>query len=73
MAARPLPDKEAALARYLNTRRVPQDLADGRNVAPGQATSLTAKQQKEPHNKRLIDEGVLAPVKKEDGHAQTGH
>lgn len=57
------------MARFTNTRPVPQDLADGRFVAPGDKTDLTVKEQKQPHNRRLIDEGALVPskpIKKED-------
>lgn len=49
------------MTRFVNQRPVPQDLADGSFVPPGETVELTAAQQKEPHNQRLIDEGVLEP------------
>ena len=61
------------MARFENTRRVPQDLADGRNVAPGEAANLTVKEQKEPHNRRLIDEGVLRALQTKAAVAAGGN
>jgi hypothetical protein len=40
----------------------PEDLADGRMVEPGQMTALTSDQAADPHNKRLIDEGIFLLV-----------
>jgi hypothetical protein len=37
----------------------PEDLASGRVISPGESVKLTDDELKEPHNKRLIDEGVL--------------
>jgi hypothetical protein len=36
-----------------------EDLADGSQVAPGEAVSLTQKAAEDPHNARLINEGIL--------------
>lgn len=47
------------MTRFENDRPVPQDLADGKVLAPGETVDLSAEQAKEPHNKRLIDEGAL--------------
>jgi hypothetical protein len=48
----------------------PEDLASGRSVAPGERFHLSADDQKEPANKRLIDEGlILISTKKERGDA----
>lgn len=35
------------------------DLASGRVVAPGETVKLTEDELKEPHNQRLVDEGLL--------------
>lgn len=45
-----------------------EDLSDGRSVAPGDSITLTAEELKDPHNARLIDEGVFIVVEetKED-------
>lgn len=47
-------------------------LASGRPVAPGEQFELKADEQKDPHNKRLIDEGQIVEIKKEStgGDAQ---
>lgn len=47
------------MTRFVNDGPVPQDLADGKVLAPGEKADLSAQQQKEPHNQRLIDEGRL--------------
>jgi hypothetical protein len=39
-----------------------EDLANGRTVEPGGVVSLTGEEQDDPHNKRLIDEGVFIVV-----------
>lgn len=43
-----------------NSRPVPQDLADGKVLAPGDGVELSDDQLNEPHNARLVEEGVLA-------------
>jgi hypothetical protein len=49
-----------------------EDLSDGRTLAPGEVVSLTKEELSDPHNKRLIDEGVLItaeqPKDKEGGN-----
>lgn len=45
--------------RFKNDGPAPQDLADGKVLAPGEVADLSAEQQKEPHNQRLIDDGRL--------------
>lgn len=37
-------------------------LASGRPLAPGERAKVTADELKEPHNKRLLDEGQLLKV-----------
>jgi plastocyanin len=39
-----------------------EDLSDGRTVAPGDSVTLTTEESKDPHNARLIDEGVFIAV-----------
>jgi hypothetical protein len=34
-------------------------LADGRVIVPGESFTLNAEDLKDPHNKRLIDEGQI--------------
>jgi hypothetical protein len=40
----------------------PEDLADGRVLGPGEVTELSDEDLEDPHNQRLIEEGVLIPV-----------
>lgn len=58
---------------YTNVGTHPEDVADGRIVGPGNQVSIDAT---DPHNKRLITDGILIevpkagkadPVKKEAG------
>lgn len=42
-------------------------LADGRVLIPGEPVELDPDQAKEPHNKRLIDEGQLVEQKAKKG------
>lgn len=42
-------------------------LASGRPLRPGQRFKLTDKDAKDPHNKRLIDEGQLLKVPDKKG------
>lgn len=37
----------------------PEDLADGRILAPGEYADLDDEAQKDPHNQRLIEEDIL--------------
>lgn len=37
----------------------PQDLASGRLLEPGETVELTDEEARDPHNKALIDSGVL--------------
>lgn len=46
--------------RYRASSAHPEDLACGQVVAPGEATSRV--NEKDPHDKRLIDEGRLVPL-----------
>lgn len=38
------------------------DLADGRAAVPGETYKLTDDQLAEPHNQRLLDDGLLLEV-----------
>lgn len=38
------------------------DLASGRPVVPGEKFNLSAEEQKDDHNQRLIDSGTIIPV-----------
>lgn len=44
------------------------DLADGRTLEPGQEIDMTEETLADPHNQRLVDDGLLIAVqtKKED-------
>lgn len=39
-----------------------EDLADGRMVGPGETIKLSKEDIEDPHNKRLIDEGLLLEI-----------
>lgn len=41
------------------------DLADGRVLDPGATYKLDSTELEHPHNQRLLDEGLLIPIKKE--------
>jgi hypothetical protein len=36
-----------------------EDLASGQTVGPGETFNLTAEDQQDPHNQRLIDEEII--------------
>jgi len=42
-------------------------LADGRIITPGEPFELSAADQKDPHNARLIEEGKFSEVQTEGG------
>jgi hypothetical protein len=44
----------------------PEDLASGRTVAPGEKVPTGAVDLKDPHDKRLVDEGVLVKAEKKE-------
>lgn len=44
-----------------------EDLASGRTVAPGESFYLSAAEQGDPHNKRLIDEGKVLITASNEG------
>jgi hypothetical protein len=52
------------MTEYRCTSRHSEDLADGRVVAPGEVATLSADQQKDAHNQRLIEEGGLVEIAK---------
>jgi hypothetical protein len=45
---------------YVNARRSPQDIASGLMLAPGEVTDQVDPDN--PHDRGLIDEGVLLPT-----------
>lgn len=47
---------------YRNATTLPQDLTGGRVVAPGERVSLSASDERDAHNARLISEGQLIKV-----------
>jgi hypothetical protein len=49
-------------ARVDSTERV---LSSGQVLVPGEPADLSAEDQKDEHNKRLIDEGQIVEFKKE--------
>jgi hypothetical protein len=56
-------------SKYRYVGRHIDDLADGRTVEPGQTVALDEAAVADPHNARLIDEGLLVdtnPAKKEE-------
>lgn len=48
--------------RHRNISSHVEDLHDGRVVEPGGFAELTVEEEKEPHNARLIEEGLLIPA-----------
>jgi hypothetical protein len=46
----------------------PEDLADGRTIAVDDVVSLSTEEAGHPHNKRLIDDGVLLSL---DGSSES--
>lgn len=49
---------------YKVVSRHDEDLADGRIGHPGEIVQLTAEQEKEDHNKRLIEDGLIIEAAK---------
>lgn len=48
------------VAEYkVSLNSAPVELAGGRPLGPGETVKLTAEQEKDPHNKALIDSEVL--------------
>jgi len=45
----------------------PAELAHGQHLAPGETASLSAEQVRDPHNKSLIEEGVLQSIAPDGG------
>jgi hypothetical protein len=39
-----------------------EELAGGRPVGPGEAVELSAEDEKDPHNKSLIEQGIFVPT-----------
>lgn len=58
------------MRHYRHVGNHPEDTAEGAVLAPGESTEdLASFDPRDPHNKRLIDEGILLPIpeeKKED-------
>lgn len=50
---------------FRHVGRHSEDLADGRVVSPGESVELSAEDQRDPHNKRLLDEGILDSTRAE--------
>ena len=48
------------MTEHVNVGVHPEDLADGRVIAPGE--KVENLDTKSPHNQRLVDDGVLVPV-----------
>ena len=44
---------------FKNVGLHPEDLDDGRVVGVGETVNLTKEQLENPHNSRLVDEGIL--------------
>lgn len=57
---------------YLPAGNTVQDLTGGRMVAPGESVVLDGDAVKDPHNKALIERGVLVKVTKADKEAKPG-
>lgn len=49
-----------------------EDLASGRTVAPGEEFYLTTEELQDPHNARLIDEGVVIVAETGDTEDKKG-
>lgn len=56
--------EKSFVARLDSTERV---LADGRVVVPGEPFDLSVDDQKDQHNKRLIEEGQIVEAPKQSG------
>ena len=50
------------MKKFAYTSTVPDTLGSGRPVQAGDQVDLSADDEKDTHNARLIEEGVLAPV-----------
>jgi hypothetical protein len=50
-----------------------QDLADGRMLAIGEFVELDDEDLKDPHNARLIEEGLLVPSEQAEAKKTTAH
>ena len=46
------------------------ELANGRPVGPGEILSLTAEEEKDPHNESLIERGILVSTTPDKGSAK---
>lgn len=46
--------------RFVGTH--PQDLSDGRVLGPLDLVDLTEDEQRDPHNRALLDAGLLVPL-----------
>lgn len=57
-------------AKFKVSSRHPEDLADGRVVEPGQV--VTRVDTGDPHNQRLVDEGLLIEVKDKPRNTNAG-
>ena len=44
----------------------PEDLADGRVLAPGEEADIKKEDLEDPHNQRLIEEGILIELSDEN-------
>lgn len=47
---------------YISVSNHVEDLASGQMVGIGEEVQLSAADEREPHNVRLIEDGVLIPV-----------
>ena len=53
---------------YKNVGRHPEDLSDGRVIGVGEIAPLTDEQLREPHNQRLVAEGILVATNPDAEH-----
>lgn len=51
-----------AKAEFTVDSRHAEELASGRPVAPGERFTLSKEDQQEPHNLRMVEEGIFRPV-----------
>lgn len=56
---------------YKNVGAHAEDLEGGRVVGVGEMVELTKEQLRDPHNERLVAEGILIPTTNEAEHEAT--
>lgn len=69
-----MPAQKSEKSRFRSVSSHVEDLADGRTVPPGEFIELTDDELQDPHNLRLLQEGVLMRIEEDkdtDADAKT--